>query len=183
MMDQVADTIIINPDIEVYTPYDVEFTTSNKSVDSMLRNEAVTLAVGDSIWYVNTYWLNDNFSGDCGKMDDWAPVFFTEKIAFVQWGKYGPKFGLTLLGALLGDAELFNDSEPQPGDLYLINFDQASVDKIDYKYLSTLLEVYPDLRRRYLMMKDYKKPYMVQYYFMEYVNRLNDDPTAPFIID
>ena len=183
IMEQWADTIIVNPEIEPYTQYDIAFYTNDKRTNRMLQNEAVALAVGDSIWYVNSFWLNENFSGDSGKMEDWAPLFFTEKIAFVQWGRYGPKFGLTLLGALLGDAELFNDSEPRPGDLYLIEFDNASVENIDYKLLTQLLEAYPDLQRRYLMMKDYKKPYMVQYFFLEYVNRLNDDPSVPYITD
>lgn len=183
ILDQWADTILVNPEIEVYSPSDVDFFSLNEAVDKMLRNEAVALAIGDTTWFVSSYWLQRNFKGQSHKMDDWVPLYFTAKIAFVQWSRTKPSLVLSVFGGLLGDPDLFAPAEDEYGDLYLIDFDNASLDKIDHKYLSHLLESYPDLQRRYLMMKDYKKPYIIQSFFIDYINRLNDDPTVPFIVE
>ena len=32
-------------------------------------------------------------------------------------------------------------------------------------------------------MKDFKKNHIIQHYFFEYIERLNADPTVPWIID
>jgi hypothetical protein len=47
--------------------------------------------------------------------------------------------------------------------------------------MSRLLEPYMDLRRRYESMRDYKETYMINNFFLQYVDRLNDDDSVPFL--
>ena len=132
---------------------------------------------------INTSWLQQNFKGDCNKMDFWAPLYFTAKIAYVEWRYYRASTGMTILGALLGDDTLFDpDPDDTQGDIYIIDFDAAEVYKLDHKRMSKLLEPYHDLKVRYEGMKDFKKQYIIRYFFMEYVNRLNDDPSVPYLL-
>lgn len=183
IFDQEPDAMLLNPEIEAYTPYIIDFNVHDKEKNKLLHDETVALTVGDSIWLINTSWLQQNFKGDCNKMDFWAPLFFTAKIAYVEWLNHRASTGMTILGALLGDETLFDpDLDEANGDIYIIDFDKAEVYKLDHKRLSKLLEPYRDLKMRYEGMKDYKKTYMIKYFFMEYINRLNDDPQVPYLI-
>lgn len=184
IFDQTPDAMLLNPMIDYYTPFIIDFNLPNEENNKTLHNETVALTVGDSIWLVNTTWLQQNFKGECKKMDFWAPLYFSAKIAFIEWKTYRASTGMSILGALLGDETLFYpDPDDTEGDLYMIDFNQAEVYKIDHKRLSQLLEPYHDLKVRYEGMKDYKKRYMIKYFFMQYVNRLNDDPSVPYLID
>lgn len=184
IFDQTPDAMLLNPMIDYYTPFIIDFNVPNEQNNETLHNETVALTVGDSIWLVNTSWLQQNFKGDCKKMDFWAPLYFSAKIAFVEWKSYRASTGMTILGALLGDETLFySDPEDTDGDYYMIDFENAEVYKIDHKRLSVLLKPYRDLKIRYEGMKDYKKRYMIKYFFLEYVNRLNDDPSVPYLLD
>ena len=181
IFDQWPDTVIVNPDIEAYTPCTIDIDSRDKETKKTLDN-AVAVALGDTIWLINTQWLKHNFSGDCKKMDCWVPLYFSAKVAFVQWTRYDANVGMSLLGAIFGDEELFNkDYETTIPELYLINFEDQVVEKIDHKVLSRLLSYYPDLQRRYEGMKDYKKTYMINTFFLDYINRLNDDPNVPYL--
>lgn len=181
IFDQQSDTIIFNPHIEAYTPCTIEIIGENKDTRNILDN-AVAVALGDSIWLINSNWLKKNFSGDCKKMDLWVPLFFSAKVAFVQWTKYDANVGMSLLGALFGDEDLFDkDYEATIPELYLINFEDQVVEEIDHKVLSRLLSDYPDLQRRYEGMKDYKKTYMINTFFLDYIDRLNADPNVPYL--
>lgn len=183
IFDQTPDAMLLNPDIEAFTPYDIDFTISDREQNRILHEETVALTVGDSIWLINTNWLRENFKGDCKKMIDWVPLYFSAKVAFIEWTDYKSSVGMSILGSLLGDPELFyDDPESTVGDLYMLDFDEGRVYKVDHKRLSKLLEPYHDLKVRYEGMKDYKKPYMIRTFFLEYINRLNDDPTVPFLI-
>lgn len=183
IFDSEPDAMLLNPTIDAYTPFDIDFNINESSMNQALHNETVALTVGDSIWMLNTHWLNKNFKGDCRRMDHWVPLYFSAKIAFVTWTDYQIGLGRALLGGLLGDPYLFADeSQFDNGDIYIIDFDDARVYKLDHKALSKLLEPYRDLKVRYESMKDYKKRHIIRTFFMEYINRLNDDPNVPFII-
>ena len=184
IFDQYPDTMLVNPSIEAYNQFDIHISTSDQQVNEMLEDDAVAVAIGDTLWLVSASWMQRNFKGDCNKMNAWVPLYFNEKIAFVQWQQYRSEVGMQLLGALLGDPELFDkDPEEMNGELYLIDFDLQRVYKLNHKVLSRLLDPYPDLLRRYVSMKDYKKQYMVESYFLEYIDRITADPTVPRIID
>lgn len=185
IMDQWPDTVIINPEITAWTPFDIEFEAIDKDVNHMLKKQTVAVAVGDSIWLINTQWLRDNkYKGDCKKMDDYTPLFFNAKVAFIQCVPTHTSTGMALLGALLGDSEAFTpDPWADEADFFWIDFETKRVDKVDHKKLSELLGDYPDLRRRFEQMADYKERYMVQSFFIDYVQRAERDPGYPDILD
>ncbi len=91
---------------------------------------------------------------------------------------------MALLGALLGDPELFSeDPWENPADFFWIDFENKRVDKIDHKKLSELLSVYPDLQRRFEQMRDYKKRYIIQSFFIDFIQRASRDPGYPYLLD
>lgn len=166
ILDGMPDQVLLDPYIEVVTPFDVYFETGDEMVDRMLHEATVAVALGDSLWFVSAVWMQDNFNGDCHKMDDWVPLFFNAKIAFVQW------HGQTFFGL-----------DDENGDPYLIDFAAERVDKVDAQKLTQLLDPYPDLQRRYVSMKDYKKRHVIEFYFREYIDRITADPLVPYIVD
>lgn len=184
IMEQQPDTLILNPDISAWTPYDIEFDTGDKNANKMLKKQTVAVAIGDTTWLISTHWLKNNFKGDAKKMDDYTLLFFNAKLAFVQCIPSHTSIGMTLLGSLLGDPELFSDDPyNNPADFYWLDFENKRVEKIDHKTLSRLLSVYPDLQRRFEQMADYKERYMVQSFFLDFVNRAERDPNYPFLIE
>ena len=46
---------------------------------------------------------------------------------------------------------------------------------MDYKFLLTLLDDYRDLRRCFEQMRDREEQYMINEFFLEYVERINSD--------
>ena len=185
ILEQWPDTLIINPEVTVWTPYNIEFEVIDKDVTRMLKKQTVAVAIGDTTWLVNTQWLRDNkYKGDCKKMDDYAPLYFNAKVAFIECVPTHTSIGTALLGALVGDSEAFTaDPWEEEADYFWIDFDAKRVDKIDHKKLSELLDDYPDLRRRFEQMHDYKERYMVKSFFIDYVRRTERDPGYPYLID
>ena len=185
IMDQWPDTVVINPEIAIWTPYDFEFEANDKETTRMLKKETVAVAIGDTTWLINTEWLRDNkFKGDCKKMDDYAPFFFNAKVAFIECVPTHTSLGMALLGSLLGDSNAFTaDPWENPANFYWIDFENKRVDKIDHKKLSQLLDTYPDLRRRFEQMADYKERYMVNSYFIDFIKRVERDPGYPYLLD
>ncbi len=185
ILEQWPDTLVINPEITVWTPYDFEFEAIDNAVTHMFKKRTVAVAIGDTTWLVNTQWLRDNkFKGDCKKMDDYAPLFFNAKVAFIECVPTHTSLGMALLGSLVGDSEAFTaDPWNDPADYFWIDFEAKRVDKVDHKKLSELLDIYPDLRRRFEQMHDYKERYMVKSFFIDYVQRVARDPSYPYIID
>lgn len=185
IMDQWPDTLLVNPEIEVWTPYDIEFKTRSKAANQMLEEQTIAVAVGDTTWLINTKLLQDQgYKGDVKKMDDFAPLFFNAKVAFIQCVPTHTSNGMALLGALLGDPELFSeDPWENPADFFWIDFENKRVDKIDHKKLSELLSVYPDLQRRFEQMRDYKKRYIIQSFFIDFIQRASRDPGYPYLLD
>ncbi len=188
IFDQRADTVILNPEVEIRSPFDFDFSTDDKVARNMLKRSTVAVAEGDSVWYINSNWIKQNFKGDCSHFSRYVPLYFSAKIAFVQFLRNGPSFGGALLNILVdgftgldtgvGMGDMYNG---KPAHFYHLDFTTMTVHKVDSDYLQTLLEAYPDLKRRYVMMKDYTETRMVNEYFLEYVNRLNYDQSVPFL--
>lgn len=167
--------IVLNPDIKVYTPYQVEFDAIKKDLRQIVNDKAVTVALGDSLWYINSKWLKHNFKGDCKRMRDYVPFYFSSKVAFVQWASAGvPKFMMQFM-----DIDAMDTIDD--GEIYLLDFESMTVEKVDSDKLSELLSRYPDLRRRYEMMQDYNEPYMIADFFLQYVERIMQDPDVPYL--
>ena len=182
IFDATPSNIIINPEVMVYTPFHVEFDCIKKDLNKLVKNESLAVAIGDTLWYINSKWLKQNFKGECKGMRDYVPLYFSSKIAFVQWA--GPNsLGSRVLDMLLGVGEFDpDDSEFAPaGMLYLLNFDNMMVEKVDSDKLSEILSYYPDLQRRYESMRDYKEAYIINDFFLQYVQRISQDPSVPYL--
>ena len=67
--------------------------------------------------------------------------------------------------------------------IYYIDFMNRRVEELTSDYLSKLLEDYPDLKMRYEGMKDYKKQYIIEDFFFQYVERATEDIMRPYIVD
>lgn len=181
LLDGYPDAVATNPLIEMYTPFDVYISSRDATMRKMF-DEAAAVAIGDSIFLAGTGWLCERFSGDCHKMQDFVPLFFSSKIAFLQWTD-GPT--PSLLNALFGgeEEEYSYEDFMATADYYLIDFAQSRVERIDHKVLSRLLAPYRDLLMRYQGMKDYKKRPVISFFFNEYLRRIGNDPEIPHLID
>ncbi len=176
------DTVLHQVDVEVYTPYDFKITPHGKAVKKMLKQEAQVVTLGDSLWLVNSDYLKREFKGDCKHFSRFVPLYFSTRIAFVQWQRGEPTVGGALLNMLVGglfgvDAEIGMSDyyHGRMAPFYLIDFEHKRVEKVDYKFLLTLLDDYRDLRRRFEQMRDREEQYMINEFFLEYVERINSD--------
>lgn len=181
MFDGIADTTVLNPEITAYTPFHIEFDGIKKSTNKMLKEQAIAVAMGDTLWYINSRWLKKNFKGECKHMNDYVPLYFSGKIAFIQWSAPSRGVNILKLIALMDNSIDIDEYEQNAGMLYLINFENKMVEKIDSSKLSELLATYPDLQRRYESMHDYKETYMINDFFLQYIERLNEDPNIPYL--
>ena len=178
IFNQRADTVVVNPKIEVRSPYDYDFSTADKRVTRSLRQRSVAVAIGDSTWLISSNWIKTNFKGDCSHFSRFVPLFFSAKVAFVQWLR-NMMVGLVKgMDTGVGMGGMYNGATAH---FYHLDFATHTVHKVDSDYLIGLLDAYPDLLRRYTMMKDYQSTPMVNSYFMEYVDRLNSDPSVPYL--
>ena len=191
IFDLIPDTIVANPEIKVRSEYDFEFKATSrdaKAVNKMLKNEAVAVCLGDTLWLINSDWLKRNFKGDCKHFSRYVPLYYTGKIAFVQFQRNNPTVGGFLLN-LLVDGVLGADSGIGMGDgyngetpkLYWIDFDNLRVREVNKNLLLELLEPYPDLLQRYTFRQYQDETYLINEFFLDYVNRLNRDPEVPYL--
>ena len=191
IFDLIPDTIVANPEIKVRSEYDFEFKATSrdaKAVNKMLKNEAVAVCLGDTLWLINSDWLKRNFKGDCKHFSRYVPLYYTGKIAFVQFQRNNPTVGGFLLNLLL-DGVLGADSGIGMGDgyngetpkLYWIDFDNLRVREVNKNLLLELLEPYPDLLQRYTFRQYQDETYLINEFFLDYVNRLNRDPEVPYL--
>lgn len=188
IFNQRADTVVIGPKIEVRSPYDYDFSTASKGVTRAIRQQSVAVAIGDSTWLISSNWIKANFKGDCSHFARFVPLYFSAKVAFVQWLRNGPTFGGVMLNMMVGLVSGIDTGVGMGGmyngdtaPFYHLDFATHTVHKVDSDYLISLLGAYPDLLRRYTMMNNYQSTPMVNSYFMEYVDRLNSDPSVPYL--
>ena len=191
IFDLIPDTIVANPEIKIRSEYDFEFKATSrdaKAVNKMLKNKAVAVCLGDTLWLINSDWLKRNFKGDCKHFSRYVPLYYTGKIAFVQFQRNNPTVGGFLLN-LLVDGVLGADSGIGMGDgyngetpkLYWIDFDNLRVREVNKNLLLELLEPYPDLLQRYTFRQYQDETYLINEFFLDYVNRLNRDPEVPYL--
>lgn len=189
------DTMAINPNVEVFSPFNIKFKTTekkNKELKKMIEKQSLALSIGDSVWMINSHYLRDSLSGQYNRIfENYAPLYFNEKIAFVQ-------FIITEISYLPFEIDSFEGLSAgvgrygifDAGDYgyvsvphFIIDFPSRSLNLVDRNYLLFLLERYPDMKRRYEMMQDQNEFYMINQFFWDYVDRLSRDPFAPTIID
>lgn len=152
--------------------FDIEFWTENDHFNDNIDNEFIAATVGDSIWLINSHYLSKNFKGDAGSLKNYVPLFFNDKVAYAVY-----EANLSVKELLLGDSETLEV------DYYYIDFYNNMVRRITHSTLSELLDEYHDLQMRYEGMKDYKKRYMIEYFFFKYVDRATEDYMRPYILD
>lgn len=187
------DTMAINPNIEVYSPFKIKFKPTekdNKRLKKMIEKESIALSIGDSVWMINSRYIKEKFKGGYNDIfEDYVPLYFNDKIAFVQ-------FIITEISYLPYEIDNFyglyagvgRDGIFYAGDYgyvavphFVIDFDRNEVFLVDRDYLLYLLERYPDMKRRFEMMQDQNEFYMINEFFWDYVERLGEDPYAPYI--
>lgn len=191
IFEGVADTVLINPEFVVRSPYDYEFQSSvkgDKVTKKMLKERTVAVAVGDSLWLINTDYLKRHFKGDTKPLKRYAPMYFSGKIVFVQHLVTSLSFGQQVLAGLAGGLVglgLFEEVEDvsRPAPFYLLDFGGKMVYEVDSNLLLELLDDYPDLRRRYEQMRDWRETYMINEFFLDYVKRIDNDPSYPWLED
>ena len=187
---QVPDTFVSNPLVKVRSDFDFEFksVTDSKRVSKMLKNEAVAVCLGDTLWLANSDWIKKHFKGDCKHFSRYVPLYYTGKIAFVQFQRNNPTVGGFLLNILvdgvlgadtgIGMGDGYNGETPK---LYWIDFDSERVFEVDKPLLLELLEPYPDLLQRYTFRQNQDETYLINEFFLDYVKRLDSDPYVPYL--
>ena len=158
------------------TPYKVyiDIRNGNTFGGNKYINSCVAATLGDSIWLINSEYLQREFKGDANKLNAYVPFFFNDKVAFAVCVAM-PSVKELLLGT--------SENAPISVDYYYIDFKKREVIRVTPKVLSGLLEDYHDLQMRYEGMKDYKKREIIQDYFYMFVDRATDDIMRPYILD
>ena len=175
MLDMQPMTVLLNPYVEIYTPFELFIGSRDEQVNQTLReNGFVALSLGDSVWFANSDYIQYEFTGDVSGFTNFVPVFFNERVAYLVYPSQS-----SFKEILFGDSQ----SENYNIDYYYIDFKYKNVKKVTHNYLSKLLEDYHDLKVRYEGMKDYKKREIIEYFFFEYVNRATQDFMRPSITE
>ena len=176
IMTQNPVAVIVDPWIDPITPYEVIIESLNEGYNKIIWENHIAATLGDSIWLINTEYLKRDFKGDVNKLDAFVPLFFNEKVAYAIFQ-----------GAVSVKEILFGRSEEAADewdvDYYYIDFRNREVRRVTSGVLSDLLEDYHDLQMRYEGMKDYKKRYIIEDYFIKFIDRATDDIMRPKILD
>ena len=164
--------MLVNPLIFAPSIFDVTIMSDDALVNERInQDDFIALTLGDSIWLAKAEYFGDHFKGDVMSFGGLVPIFFNEKVAYLMYpGKATVK-------------ELFSGEDEEVLEYYYIDFGQKRVKRVTSSYLSHLLEDYHDLQMRYEGMKDYKKRYMIEEFFLKYVDRASEDFLRPDILD
>jgi len=186
------DTLAINPNVEIYSPFHYKFKPTEKDskpLRKMIEKQSVAVAIGDSLWLVNSKFIKDSLSGPYNDMfDDYLPLFFNEKIAFIQYLSTEISYlsheidDFNGLGGYMGvgRSSFFATGEGYYNVAhFVIDFENKTLFLVDKNYLLFLLDRYPDLKRRYEMMQDQNQFYLINEFFWYYVDRLEQELTPP----
>ncbi len=157
-----ADTVK-RPIITNESPYETTFATKDEKQKLVYIKDHLAASLNDSIWVINSKYLQREFKGDAKMLKSFVPLYFNEKLAYVLY------------------------SYPWEAEYkvfyFYIDFKKRRVSKVTSKVLMELLADYPDLLKRYESMRDYKSPMIIEDYFIEYVKRVTNDEMRPCILD
>jgi hypothetical protein len=168
--------ILYDAQVLAYSPFSVNILTSDEAVLKQVSEEGhIVISIGEEVWLANADYIKQEFKGDVKYFDGYVPIFFTEKAAFLTYPD-GPSVKEILFGE--------EDYDELSRVVYFhIDFEKKRVKKVTPKYLSELLEDYHDLQMRYEGMKDYKKNDIIEYFYLQYIDRVNQDDFKPYIVD
>lgn len=188
VLNHEPDTVAIDPKIQVNSPFDFSIEAQGKGskpLKRILKQQAVAVTIGDSLWLMSSDWIKHNFKGDCGAFSRFVPLYFNSKVAFVQFRRNNATIGGALLNSLVtgltgidfgvGMGDGYNGRPPK---FYLLDFGEGRVRVVDHDLLLSLLDRYPDMKRGYMGRKDAEKTPMVNEYFMMWVDRISADPSV-----
>lgn len=184
---QVPDTFMVNFIIEEHSPFDfsVKAKGKDKALSKMLKKQTVAVAAPPSTYFLNSDWVKAHFKGDCNHWSRYVPLYFSAKIAFVQFQRNRPTVGGALLNLLvdgfsgldtgvgLGDG--YNGKTPK---LYVLDFQDYRVKEVNEELMMQLLDRYPDLLRRYESRKGRERTEIVNDFFLQYVTRIDHDSSV-----
>ena len=173
MLDKRPVSMMVNPGVVVVSPYSIVFSAYNKLADQ-IDHQHIAASMGDSIWLVNSNYLERIFETQIDYPMGYIPVFFNDKVAYVI---YHSDLSLKDVVEGLPKKKLYKV------DYFYIDFLKHRVNRVTPDYLSQLLESYHDLQMRYESMKDYKKQEIIEEYFLKYVDRVSEDIMRPYIVD
>ena len=171
IFDMAPETMVVDPAIDVYSPFELYVETGDKKANKRIKNEYIAASLGDSTWLVNSNYLKENFKGDSKDLYGYVPLFFSEKVAYAVAEEYSY--------AELGDIA-FNVVSTYN---YYIDFKRHKVIKVNEKTLGNLLADYHDLRMRYESMSNSNKSAIINDFFLQFVDRATDDPMRPDITE
>ena len=171
IFDMAPETMVVDPAIDVYSPFELYVETGDKKANKRIKNEYIAASLGDSTWLVNSNYLKENFKGDSKDLYGYVPLFFSEKVAYAVaeecWYAERGNVSYNVLST----------------HNYYIDFAQHMVTRIDAKALSALLADYSDLRMRFEGFMDNNKSAILNDFFYRYVDRANEDVLRPYILD
>ena len=188
------DTVLTDIGIEISSPYCINIKARNgkdKTAKRIINDEALAVSVNDSVWFVNTGYLKKHYSGVALPfMSHYAPLYFNDKIIYTQYTNDIDNSFLYQLSEYVNtgmgtvEALKFLTSygfNLENAYIFTISPKTKTVDVVNDACMSKLLEPYLDLRRRYESMYFYAEPFVINYYFLEYIDRIEDDPSVPYI--
>lgn len=175
ILTQTPAAVILDPWIDPITPYEVIIETADENYNQIIWDEHIAATIGDSIWLINSEYLQREFKGDVKRLNAFVPFFFNDKVAYaISVGS------LSVKDILFGTDDSYYSGEV---DYYYFDFFNHKVLKITPAVLIDLLEDYHDLQMRYEGMKDYKKRHIIEDYFFKYIDRATQDVMRPYILD
>lgn len=178
------DSVLHQVEVEVGSLYDYSFDSdeNDSAMRNLLKDKALAVRLGDERWLINSDRLKREYKGECKRFRHYVPLYFSAEIKFVQWQSSGVKLGGELLNTMVAGFFGFDPGigvgdyeRGKVAPFYLLDNNDMQVKKVDNKLLENLLDAYPDLQRRYLQMHDSKEQYMVNDFFLDYVERLISD--------
>ena len=177
MLDGRPVSMYVDPYIVMVdgSPFSVYFKGGIK-VNETIKKQHIALSIGDSIWMINDEYIRECFKGDAKNIRRFSPLYFNDKVAYLI-----SSASVSLTESLLGSS--YEGVALDVPAIYYIDFTNRRVEELTSDYLSKLLEDYPDLKMRYEGMKDYKKQYIIEDFFFQYVDRATEDIMRPYIVD
>ena len=181
MLSQAPVAVVVDPVIETVTPFELYIDTGDDDINEAIYTRHIAFSLGDSIWLMNSNYLKRFFKGDVKKLNGFVPVFFNEKVAFINYVVTND-WSVSINDYLFDNVNFDGSSKDGVGH-YFIDFMRHQVLKVDHSVMSSLLEDYHDLLVRYEGMKDYKQPEIIEEYFYKFIDRATEDIMRPNIVD
>ena len=188
------DTVISKIHIEIGSPFSIEIKAldkKDKDIKRIVNDEALAVSINDSVWFVNTSYLKKYYTGIAlPYMRHYAPLYFNDKIAYLQYSNDVDNAVLYQLASFVNNG-MSTASALQFLTSYGFNYENAylfiidpkgkTVDAVNDSKMSALLSPYLDLRKRYESMNYYDEPFVINYYFLEYIDRISADDSVPYL--